>query len=217
MKQLATRKLFQYWKSLQEDETLPPDRVAFQPGMVAELMPFLFIVENSPTAMHGIMRLAGGGLSNIYDRELTGTNFFDLWRREDQALIDEVLLGLRSGTDGVVISTSAEHDGRQIVSEFLLLPLAHPEGRKVLGVQALEDKTLVSKVDRQFGESNFLHGAGVNTVITKKRPHVEPVFGLADVFSKATEANVIEFARRGRVPADAKKVGHLSVIDGGMG
>jgi hypothetical protein len=213
MKQNATRKLFQYWSSLRTGENLPPERNAFRPGLVSELMPYLFIVENSETAINGIVRLAGNGLFNVYNHELTGTNFFDLWSAADQLAMDEAFAELRTGADGVVITAAlGEGEGGQILSEFLLLPLSHPEGPKIIGIQALADSEMASKLAKSWWR-NETH-PGVNVILSKTRAR-PPAFGIADVFAPKAELNIIEFARRGRVPADARRVGHLSVIEGG--
>jgi hypothetical protein len=216
MKQNATRKLFQYWRSLKTDENLPPERNSFKPGMFTDLIPYLFIVENSLSSMNGILRLAGGGLSNLYGRELTGMNFFNLWQISDQHMIDEMFADLRTASEAVVVTAAIDwRDGHQITSEFIFLPFLHSEGRKIIGMQTLYDKELSKKLATQFGQHSLSPAAEVNKVLDKGRAHIEPVFGIADVFTAQTEMNIIEFSRRGRAPADAKKVGHLSVIEGG--
>jgi hypothetical protein len=216
MKQNATRKLFQYWKSLKTDENLPPERNAFNPGMFVDFIPYLFVIENSLSSMNGILRLTGGGLSNLYGRELTGTNFFDLWQASDQHMIAEMFEDLRSGNDAMVVTAAIDwRKDEQLTSEFIFMPFAHSEGRKIIGMQALDDKELSKKLGNQFGQSSLRPTAEVNKVVEKGRAHIEPIFGIADVFTAQTEKNVIEFSRRGRAPADARKVGHLSVIEGG--
>lgn len=205
MKHIACRKLYQYWMELREDGVDLPHRASFDPSAVKNLLPSVFIVNNSGKSMTGVIRLFGTGLTEVFDRELTGSNFFDLWERGDQHVIDQVFADLRVKSDPISCYANMTGPEGEIPSEFLFLPFRSNGGRIIVGVQVLTDTK-----NRRPGFA----APGLMTVVDWKavKPHMD--IRVADVFKKTPDSNVIDLSRRGRVPDHGRRVGHLVVFEG---
>lgn len=205
MKQAASRTLYQYWNSLRSGSGHVPYRTAFNPMAVPSVLPHMFIIEcNSDTC--GKIRLAGSEFYKLYGRELTGRNFVDLWQASDKAEIVKALDSLRFKDQSLVIEAAMSGSQGDINSEFVIMPTRDARGnhQQLLAIQTVQE--------RKWWQ--YLQPPGPNRLLSMRVAYPETELKLADVFAKPTE-NVVNFARRGRPPEDARKVAHLAVIDGG--
>jgi len=137
MKTAPTRKLFSYWNA-RRGSRLAPERGDIEPGAIREVLGDSFILAFDPAADHPY-RLAGTRVCALFERELKGTPFVQLWNIESRTRIRELAASVADEANPIVAGVSARTaQGSQADLELLLLPLYH-RGRmrvRLLGVLA---------------------------------------------------------------------------------
>ena len=137
MKTAPTRKLFSYWNA-RRGTRLAPERGDIEPGAIREVLGDSFILTFDPTGDHPF-RLAGTRVCALFERELKGTPFVQLWDLAGRVRIRELAATVAGEANPVVAGVVARTaQGSRADLELLLLPLYH-RGRmrvRLLGVLA---------------------------------------------------------------------------------
>lgn len=144
MRQMNTKKMLDYWLDLfwqagnsgeAHGPIIWPERSDIQPSECRTLLSNTFILEqDGPNVEY---RLAGTGLCGMYGRELKQETFAEAFVGEDQRSADS--WAYRIGLDDYIVlicSVGQTASGRTINLETLLLPLNHhgKAGDRVLGI-----------------------------------------------------------------------------------
>ncbi len=141
MRQSTTKHLYAYWNEVR-GERLAPKRFDIEPAQIASILPETFILERSNDGEFRF-RLAGTRICESFGREFRGARLLDLWQSNDQAKLDELLLGsLQNGAVGVIYFHAETEKQVSIECEMLLLPLLHTGDRidRLLGSLATLEK-----------------------------------------------------------------------------
>ena len=124
MKHRSSQILFAHWNETRGRRAMP-DRGEIDPGSMRGGLPDAFIVATDPLTEHPF-RLAGTRVCALFNRELKGSSFLQLWDSEQReqiaglvAVVTEEAVGVVAGASGI----SAE--GVSLDLELLLLPLQH--------------------------------------------------------------------------------------------
>ena len=137
MKTAPTRKMFSYWNA-RRGSRLAPERSDIEPGAIREVLGDSFILAFDPAADHPF-RLAGTRVCALFERELKGAAFVQLFDLADRTRIRELAASVADEANPVVAGISARTaQGSTADLELLLLPLYH-RGRmrvRLLGVLA---------------------------------------------------------------------------------
>ncbi len=129
-----TERLIGYWTSLKVDDRAPLRR-AFDPAMVAELLPQVFMLEFASGALP--VRLAGEFLIDLHGRPLKGVDFQDLFSDGGRRVVTQASLVVLNSPEPVVLEAEGfSEDDRVVQMEILLAPLAGEDGRpeRLLGL-----------------------------------------------------------------------------------
>lgn len=212
MTQTNTEQLFEYWKSKTRGFEIP-DRLDVLPSEVVPVLPRLFILEVSESGQI-CFRLVGTGMESVHAKPLNGTPFRNLFAFTDLNDVDRCLS--RVVTDNIVTIIRTQAKGQRGYPEFetLLLPLSNlGKTNRIIGCQSLVDsKDWLPWMGRDpiyrhsvltIAERTWFKGSVI------KDPRLQPPKYEVPVF--------VDLSRRGRPPQDGRKVGHLTVIEGGAG
>lgn len=207
MRYIATRRLYEYWNSLRASSAQAPLRVLFNPMAIPSVLSRILLIDLS-RENYGNIRVAGSQLYGLYGKEITGTNFTDLWQKSDHAKINKWLTDLSHQVITPLVDTKMTTSETAIETEFLLLPMRNERNEhfQAIGIQSF------SSDKPWYG----LKSQAKNEWIGQRRLIEEVDIRPADVFSPSVTSNIIELARRAKRPEGARRVGHLSVIDGGV-
>ena len=77
MKHAASRELYAYWEE-RRGQRSAPERADIEPGAIRAALSDTFILELDADDRH-VFRLAGTRVCALFDRELKGERFVDLW------------------------------------------------------------------------------------------------------------------------------------------
>ncbi len=124
MKHQSSRDLFSHWEQRRGGRAAP-DRSEIDPGAIRHALGDVFILDadgRSPA-----FRLAGTRLCALFDRELKGEPFLDLWEATSARELRQLVRIITEEPGGVVggASTLLAASGERADFEFLLLPLRH--------------------------------------------------------------------------------------------
>ncbi len=137
MKHAASRELYAYWE--EKRGTRPaPERAEIEPGAIRGVLSDAFILALDRSAGHPI-RLAGTRVCALFDREIKGEAFVDLWSAASRPIIGSLLAILIDECTGTVAGVTAQNaNGEPIELELLLLPLGtrRPSFARAIGVLA---------------------------------------------------------------------------------
>jgi hypothetical protein len=137
MKHAASRELYAYWE--EKRGTRPaPERAEIEPGAIRGVLSDAFILALDRSAGHP-MRLAGTRVCALFDRELKGEPFLNLWSSASRPIMGSLLAMLVDECTGTVAGVTAKSvDGELIDLELLLLPLGtkRPSFARAIGVLA---------------------------------------------------------------------------------
>ncbi|MGB7099570.1 MAG: PAS domain-containing protein [Xanthobacteraceae bacterium] len=137
MKHAASRELYAYWE--EKRGTRPaPERAEIEPGAIRGVLSDAFILALDRSAGHPI-RLAGTRVCALFDREIKGEAFVNLWSAASRPIIGSLLAILTDECTGTVAGVTAQNaNGEPIELELLLLPLAtrRPSFARAIGVLA---------------------------------------------------------------------------------
>lgn len=207
----ATDQLFEYWKSRTRFAAIP-DRVDMVPSELdPKLLPHIFLLELNPDGSV-LFRLAGTDICLVHNRELVRTKFRNLWSFTDLPLIDTELT--RVFRDQLVVQIGSHITFQRGLCEFqtLILPLRHgSEGcTRAIGCMAPQSPPAAMLWKGEYDVSR--HSV---LTITEKAWKASAVIKDPRLQPPAHEVPVFELSRRGRPPENGRKVGHLTVIEGG--
>jgi hypothetical protein len=137
MKHAASRELYAYWQELRGRRPAP-ERAEIEPAAIRAILSETFILALDRPARYPF-RLAGTRICALFDRELKGTSFLDLWDETSRRTVTDLLAILADEWVGTVAGVSArDGEGQTIELELLLLPLSatRPALQRSIGVLA---------------------------------------------------------------------------------
>jgi hypothetical protein len=124
VKLAASRELYAYWSRLRGARSAP-ERDDVDPGAIRGVLSDTFILEFAPQSGFPL-RVVGARSSALFQRELRGEPFLDLWRAPDRDEIRAVLAAVADEAQPFLIGASAAPEGVSPIDvEVLLLPLRH--------------------------------------------------------------------------------------------
>jgi hypothetical protein len=137
MKHAASRELYAYWE--EKRGTRPaPERSEIEPGAIRGVLSDTFILALDRSAGHPL-RLAGTRICALFDREIKGESFLDLWAATSRPIVGSLLAILADECTGTVAGVTAQNTGGEPIDlELLLLPLGirRPSFARAIGVLA---------------------------------------------------------------------------------
>jgi hypothetical protein len=137
MKHAASRELYSYWEE-KRGKRQAPERSEIEPGAIRGALSDAFILTLDHNAGHPV-RLAGTRMCALFNREIKGEAFLDLWSATSRPIVQGLLSILFDECTGTVAGVSAQNDdGEPIDLELLLLPLEihRPSFARTIGVLA---------------------------------------------------------------------------------
>jgi hypothetical protein len=137
MKHAASRELYAYWQEKRGGRPAP-ERDEIEPGAIRAILGDMFILTLHRNAGHPV-HLAGTRVCALFDREIKGESFLDLWTDASRYVVSGLLGSLSDECTGTVAGVSARNAlGQCIDLEVLLLPLgaARPSLARAMGVLA---------------------------------------------------------------------------------
>ncbi|MEM7069461.1 MAG: PAS domain-containing protein [Pseudomonadota bacterium] len=201
MRHENSKYLFNYWDSLRAGRPAP-DRREIEPSDIRNVLGDTFILELDEKFKTLSFRLAGTRLCNAHGFELKGYGFLSLWEEADNLNVYRTVRSVFEDASPCVLSYLAvSQNMRFIECEMLLLPLLNgfDHASRVLGIVSMSDKPTWLGTDP----------------IEVNRLKMARVVDLADT----TEAIFDTPNLDPRVEIESqnlKRVGHLTIIDGGM-
>ena len=124
MKLAATKELHAYWRVIKGARSAP-ERNDIDPGAIRGVLADTFILEFEPTAGFP-MRIVGTRTNGLFQRELRGAPFLELWRRDDREEIGAVIETVCDEAQPFLIGAAGGPTDFDVVDvEVLLLPLRH--------------------------------------------------------------------------------------------
>jgi hypothetical protein len=121
-----TERLIDYWRSRGGEAGLPT-RMAVNPADFSEIMSQVFILGRVATGIYPI-RLAGGFVADLHQRDLRQQNALSLFRERDRLDLKAALETGRRRPEPVVATVDVLTDGPVLPMEILFAPLAAAEG-----------------------------------------------------------------------------------------
>ena len=129
MKQGVSRNLYNYWNALRAGRTAP-ERGDIDPAAIRHILAYTFILEVSPVSMSQArevtFRLSGTRLNALFQRDLKGRPFAEIWLPHGAALASTVLNAVLDDRAATVAGVMGSPSGFDVVAfEMMLLPLRH--------------------------------------------------------------------------------------------
>jgi len=206
MRHQTSKKLFSYWNNLRQNR-VAPDRREIEPSDIRDILGDTFILEVDQRFRTISFRLAGTRLCNAYGRELKGVGFLGLWDEVDNLGIYNAVKRVYEHSKPCTVSCIAESEGRKFVEyEVMLLPLQNGSSDtvRILGT-AVSTET-----------PNWL---GSDPLINNRIKSVRNI-EITDVIDTPSIApnlpGIILPIKEQHDDPQSRKVGHLTVIDGGI-
>jgi hypothetical protein len=137
MKHAASRELYAYWEE-KRGTRMAPERAEIEPGAIRGALSDAFILTLDRNAGHPV-RLAGTRVCALFDREIKGESFLDLWSPASRPIIGSLVAILTDECTGTVAGVTAQNAAGDTVDlELLLLPLGarRPSFARAIGVLA---------------------------------------------------------------------------------
>lgn len=121
-----TERLIDYWRSRGGEGGLPT-RMAVNPADFSDVMSQVFILGRVATGIYPI-RLAGGFMADLHQRDLRQQNALSLFRERDRLDLKAALEAGRRRPEPVVATVDVLTDGPVLPMEILFAPLAAAQG-----------------------------------------------------------------------------------------
>jgi len=243
MRQKNTKQMLNYWLDLfwdagnlpdQPGQLIWPERSDIQPATCRKLLGNMFILERDAGEVS--YRLAGTALCRMYGREMKRETFANAFVESDQNSATSWVN--RLGLDDYVVlmcSVAETERGERINLETLLMPLDHhgARGRRILGITTACDdpywlgvrpfisQTIKSvRVMRPWEDANQSHDIPVlNSLAAPKFTNLRQQLDAPQIYEEAStkrdEGVDISIFDTSFMDGQSKRVGHLTVIDGG--
>jgi len=136
MKHQSTRAIFDYWNKKRGSRPAPA-RADIDPAEIRHALSDTFMLAADFTDQLRF-RLAGTRVCALFNREIKGEAFAELWSESSRKSIDELLAVVTHEAVGVVAGLTAQtEDGAKADLELLLLPLAHAGHARVRAMGVL--------------------------------------------------------------------------------
>ncbi len=129
MKHGVSRDLYNYWNVLRAGRTAP-ERSDIDPAEIRHILAYTFILEvaSGPLlqARDVTFRLSGTRLNALFQRDLKGRPFSEIWLAEEVPLASTVLSAVLDDRAATVAGVAGSPGGLDAVAfEMMLLPLRH--------------------------------------------------------------------------------------------
>ena len=121
-----TERLIDYWRSRGGEGGLPT-RMAVNPADFSDIMSQVFILGRVATGIYPV-RLAGGFVAELHQRDLRQQNALTLFRERDRLDLKAALEAGRRRPEPVVATVDVLTDGPVLPMEILFAPLAAAPG-----------------------------------------------------------------------------------------
>lgn len=201
MRHKTSKKIFTYWNNLR-GARIAPERTEIEPSDIRDILGDTFILEVDHLYRTICFRLAGTKLCSSYGRELKSVGYLGLWDEVDNMKIFDAVKQVYEYSNPTVIAHLAETENKQFLEyETLLLPLANgsSETVRILGVAAPSEVPVWMGIDPVI--NNRIKSV---RILTKEELAQTPSI----VPNLHTPVAVEE--------SQPRKVGHLTVFDGGL-
>jgi hypothetical protein len=207
MKHAVTRDLHAYWQRLR-GRRLAPERGEIEPSDIRSILGDTFILEVASDASFRF-RLAGTRVCALYGRELKGKDFLSFWTGRDRATCESLMQAVTEEAAAAVFGLELQSaHGRTLAGEAIVLPVRQsgPGFSRVLGAIATHDQPYWVGIHPIM-----------NQTITSMRmiwPSTRPGFGDQTLHAPNDETDIE--AMLAPLPTEpARRVGHLTVLEGG--
>lgn len=206
-----SKQLYSYWLNLKGSRAAP-ERNEIEPSDIRTLLGDTFILEINHQAKYVIYRLAGTRLCASYGRELKGLGYLVHWNEEDNLDVLQSITSVYTNNIPCVISHHNQTDQKRFVEfETLMLPLAPIDDgtSRILGISS------PGKVPFWLGAepitSHRLRSVRQMRNSNQREEHdkVVPVLTPPPLQSGMANSEIAQNTSMG------KKVGHLTLLDGG--
>ena len=194
MKHAATRELYSYWDRLRGTR-LAPERADIDPSAISRLLGDTFIIEIDEERSFPF-RLAGTRLCALLGHEMRGESLLSLFSGVDRTEIERLLDAVSTESASIVVGLDVRsNQAHRLQVEMLMLPLRHRgEGNlRVLGA---------------FSPAEQPYWMGVCPI---EACEIQSIRILWPSDRSAFEQHVPMF----RIPPGARRLAHLTIIDGG--
>ena len=202
MKNDVTHTLYEYWNNLRGRRPAPM-RNEIEPSDIRKILGDTFILEAVDPLTYNF-RLAGTRMCSAYCRELKGRNFLAPWNDKDREALATLMAAITEDAAAAVVGMDGVTErGQSLAVEMLLLPLA-------------QSSTNYGRILGSFVAMDNPYWIGIHPIrhqqISSMRliwPDERPHFMASDDFD--TDVVFQEAA----VGHHSKRIGHLTVYDGG--
>ena len=201
MRHEHSKAIFNYWNTLRGKRPAP-DRRDIEPSDIRDILGDTFILEVNETYKSISFRLAGTRICNSYGRELKGIGFLALWEEADNFAIYKAVRNVHEEMQPCTISYIAQSQANSFVEyELILLPLYNSETttKRILGISVPISHTVWN------GNDPLLN----NRVKSIRPLEIETDSETPDMTTPMATDNLQTETRR--------RVGHLTIIQGGLG
>ena len=201
MKHQNSIDLLTYWTSIRGAGDAP-ERSIVQPKDIAPLLPWIILLDLD--AGRPAFRLAGTAVCSAHMREMKGRPFSETWG-SDSRQIELAIEAVGNDLFGAVIGSRSDNGKETISFETLLLPLLDNgrRGTRLVGVQS------------HFGSPWSLGGYPSDRHELVSLRFLSPETEGSAAPTALHEGSVIDFSNRRREPVAGRRIGHLTVIEGG--
>ena len=121
-----TERLIDYWRTRGGDGRLP-SRTSISPADFSELITQVFILGRVATGIYPV-RLAGGLVADLHQRDLRAQNGLSLFRERDRLELQTALETARRRPEPIVATVDVLTEGPGLEMEILFAPLAGASG-----------------------------------------------------------------------------------------
>lgn len=127
----SSRTLFRFWETTR-GANAAPRRVDLDLKQIHGLVPNLLVAERDERSLTYRWRLAGTGICELYQRELTGTGLLDGWDAFETGVISRYLDGVVRNLQPCLLRFRLRTDlDQEIGAEMISLPLLASDGRTI--------------------------------------------------------------------------------------
>lgn len=234
MRHEATKSLFEYWDRIRGNRPAP-NRVEIEPSDIRKLLGNTFILDVSGMPRIISYRLAGTKLCAAYGKELKGVGFLVPWDEADCfALTGAIAKVYKDNTPQIIASTGKTDSGRFAEFETILLPLqsADSNANRILGLTSakktpfwLGAEAITSNSVRSIRDASAISNTEFKNATLSpsletsldlgQTPNLSPYNdGTLELNLSGSSDSDSQNAQSPQKPA-RRKVGHLTVMDGG--
>lgn len=140
-----TELLIDYWRARAGDGGLPA-RSSISPGDFADLLPQVFVLGRARSGIYPI-RLAGGFVADLHQRDLRQANALSLWSERDRSRLQTAIEETRLKPEPLVATAEAlTTDRTSIGMEVLFAPLADANGEPVRFIGLYQPLSMVARL-----------------------------------------------------------------------